>query len=621
MNVYLNLNRRHELYRPPLSCPPCARNGGCQHSFLARLRHAVIALAAIALLYPFLVHAQAPTQKVRYAVEINGAGALTDLLNDYLEIRQHVADPDLSLEELQRLAAAAPQQIRELLATEGYFSPTVEYALRQQGDRWLARYDVNPGTPSRVEAVDIRFKGDIADGPHAQPQRINRLRRQWSLTPGERFRQAEWNNAKSTLLKGLLNRDFPAAKITDSEARIDPQSRSATLTVEVDSGPVFTFGPLQIQGLKRYSREMIERLNPIRTGEPFTQEKLTELQARLQDSGYFRTVFATIEVDPAHPRNVPVRLDLVENERRRLSLGIGFSTDTGARAQVKWLDRHFLDHDWRLESELRLDRKTPLLGTDLYFPARDNGWSPSLGAHYERTDIANEINDRIRLDARMAGPIKTDEEIWGVSYLAEQQRIVNSDTNNRRALVASYTYTRRRVDNLISPRRGYVAAIELTGGPRGIVNEANIGRILGRVNWLSPIDRRWLVVARGQVGQVVGASRNAVPSELLFRAGGNQSVRGYAFNSLGVPQAGAVVGGRVLAVLSAELVYQLTPTWGAAIFQDAGNAADSWREFRLVQGTGVGARWRSPIGPVNVDLAYGHATRQPKLHFSVGYGF
>jgi translocation and assembly module TamA len=130
---------------------------------------------------------------------------------------------------------------------------------------------------------------------------------------------------------------------------------------------------------------------------------------------------------------------------------------------------------------------------------------------------------------------------------------------------------------------------------------------------------------RGQIGDVLGAKRDAVPGDLLFRTGGDQSVRGYAYNSLGVNvvQNGseAVVGGTVMAVMSAELVYKITPTWGAAIFRDAGDAAESWREFKLKQGTGVGARWRSPIGAVNLDVAYGHAVNQVRLHFSVGYGF
>lgn len=555
-----------------------------------------------------------------YAVEISGAGALTPLLNEHLEIRRHAKDAGLSVEELRRLAGITPQQIRELLATEGYFSPAIEYAVAQEAGRWIARFDVVPGAPVIIDAVDIRFSGQIATDA-SDAQRIDRLRNRWALKPGAIFRQKAWDDAKGALLKNLLNRNYPAARITGSEARIDPEKRSAQLRVELDSGPAFTFGELRIEGLQRYSRDMIDTVNPIRPGDPFSQEKLNELQARLQDTGYFRSAFATVEVDPAHPQRVPVRLDLSENESKRLALGVGFSTDTGAQLQVKWLNRLFLGRDWRLESELRINRKTPLLGTDLYLPALRNGWIPSVGARYERTDIAGEINDKVRAGARLTGPVKSDEQVWGVSYLADRQRIAGVPSNNRQALVATYGYTMRRLDNPLRPRRGYVASIELNAGPRGMLNEQNIGRVLGHVTWLSPVSRRWHTVLRGQIGQVVGAGRETVPADLLFRTGGNQTVRGYAYNSLGVLQNGAVVGGTVLAVLSAELVYQITPQWGAAVFTDAGNAADSWRDFRLRQGSGFGARWRSPIGPVNIDLAFGHETRQPRLHFSVGYGF
>jgi translocation and assembly module TamA len=569
------------------------------------------------LLLSFLAHAQSTGG---YTVQINGAGTLTPVLNEYLEITRHTADADLSVEELQRLVAITPQQIRELLATEGYFSPAIDHTLSQEDGRWIARFNVVPGTPTVVSGVDIRFDGEITKNP-AHAQRIDMLRRQWSLRPGERFRQAAWNNAKNTLLKGLLNRDYPAARIAASEARIDPDKHVAELTVDVDSGPAFTFGELNIQGLTRYSRAMIDMLNPIQPGEPFSQEKLTELQSRLQDTGYFRSVFATVEVDPVHPQHVPIRLDLTENERKRLAFGIGFSTDTGARGQLKWLDRNFLGRNWRLESELRVDRETSLLGADVFLPAIRSGWLPSVGAHYEHSNIAGETDDKIRTGARLTSPVKTDEQVWSVSYLADRQKIADIPANNRQALIASYSYTMRRLDNLLMPHDGYVASIELSAGPRGPLNETDLGRVVGNATWLSAMGRRWHTVLRGQVGQVFVAGRESVPADLLFRTGGNQTVRGYAFNSLGVAQNGAIVGGTVLAVLSAELVYAITPQWGAAVFTDAGNAADSWRGFRLQQGSGIGARWQSPVGPVNIDLAYGHETRKLRLHFSVGYGF
>ncbi|MGH8808849.1 MAG: autotransporter assembly complex protein TamA, partial [Noviherbaspirillum sp.] len=542
------------------------------------------------LCLPLLAQGQASRG---YSVDILGAGPLSGLLKEHLDIVRHASDAEISSDEVQRLAAIAPEQIRELLATEGYFSPVIQYELNQSTSPWVARFDIQPGPPTQVEAVDLRFSGEIATGEHADPQRMNRLRRRWPLDPGERFRQADWSNAKTEVLKGLLNRDYPTATITHSEARIDPQKNSAVLTVEIDSGPAFTFGELEILGLSRYSRQVVDTVNPITPGEPYSQEKLNELQVRLQDSGYFRSVFATVEADPKNPRGVPVKLDLTENERKRLSLGIGYSTDAGPRAQIKWLDRNFMQRHWRLESELRIDRETRLLGAEVFLQPIEIGWLPSVGAHYERTDTSGETDDKIRTFARLASPNKVDEKTWAVAFLADRQRIGDTIRNNRQALIGSFTYIKRRLDHPLTPRRGYLASIELGGGPSGLINETNIGRVFARGTWIVPLIPRWRTVLRGQAGQVFGGSRKTVPDDLLFRTGGDTTVRGYSYNSLGVSESGAVVGGTVSAVLSAELVYQVTPQWGAAVFTDMGNAADSWRTFDFKRGSGVGARWRS----------------------------
>lgn len=571
------------------------------------------------ILYTGLLPLQAQAQAPSYRVAIEGAGGLTSFLTDNLDISRRQSSTELSEDEVQRLVGIAPQQIRSLLATEGYFSTTVRHELDREANPWVARFTVILGPRTLVESVAITFKGDIVA---SNPQRAERLKQRWLLQAGGIFQQKAWDDAKSDLLKALLVRDYPVAAITQSEARIEPNTSSAVLTVEVDSGPAFTFGDLQIEGLQRYDRSMIDDLNPIKPGEPYSQEKLNELQARVQNTGYFKSVFATVEMDATKPVAVPIRLDLTENERKRLSLGVGFSTDSGARGQIKWLDRNFLGRNWRLESNLRLDRDTRVLGSDIYLQPLSNGWKPSVGAHYEYTNSAGEINNKLLSSARLTSPDTNDEKVWALSFYADRQRIGEDFSNNREALVGSFIYTRRRVNNLILPSRGYVASIELGAGPAGLINKKSLARVVGRATYLSPYyNKRWQAVLRGQVGQVFGADRDTVPGDLLFRTGGDQTVRGYSYNTLGVAQNGAIVGGTVTAVISAELVYRITPEWGAALFTDAGNAADTWSDFKLKQGSGVGARWRSPIGQVNLDLAYGHETKEPRLHFSIGYGF
>lgn len=587
--------------------------GTTRSRFADAVRHALFALLA----------GLSAWDAAAYTVEIEGAGRFRGLLEDHLEIRRHRADPAVGEDELQRLVGITPQQIRDLLATQGYFSPTVRHELVQEGGTWVARFAVDPGLPTTIRSVDIRFSGAIAEGAKANPGRMDRLRRQWTLDPGEIFRQQDWDEAKRGLLRNLLVRDYPAAVIAASEARIDPEGRTAALSVDVDSGPAFTFGTLEIHGLERYSRDIVDALNPIQPGERYSQEKLNELQARLQDTGYFSGVFASADIDPARPDRVPIRVDVTENKRKRISVGIGFSTDTGAMFQTKYLDRHFLGRNWRLESELKFDRKTQLIGGEIQLPRLRSGlvgWTPSLHARFSRTDIEQEINSTVRTGARLTSPNKNDEQIWGVEYMTDRQ-VIPGEVNYRRALFGTYAYTQRRVDNLISPRRGHVASVEFSAGPPGLVNDKAFLRVKGQATWLSRIQNQWQWVLRGQVGNIFGAGRETIPGELLFRTGGAQSVRGYGFEELGVEEKGATVGGKVLAVASAEVVYHLNRTWGVAVFHDMGNAADTWKGFDFKHGSGVGARWRSPIGPVNVDLAYGHATGKPQLHFSIGYVF
>ena len=128
-------------------------------------------------------------------------------------------------------------------------------------------------------------------------------------------------------------------------------------------------------------------------------------------------------------------------------------------------------------------------------------------------------------------------------------------------------------------------------------------------------------ILRGEVGEVFASDGDQVPNDVLFRTGGAGSVRGYAYQSLGVEEGGAVLGGRVLGVASAEYLYPVTPKWAAAVFVDAGNAARRWQDFRFAVGYGVGARWASPVGPLGLDLAYGVDARQARLHFTLDVSF
>lgn len=586
-------------------------------------------LALGAILMWVLSSKLALAQTQRFTVDILGAGELTPLLQAHLPIVRAAQDPEINEDEWQGLVRRSPQQIQALLSTEGYFSAQVrsEETINQRA--YLVRFHVNPGKPVLVTDIALELTGAIEAMSRDESGHLQTLRRQWSLQPGERFTQSAWDKAKTTLLNQLLQRNFPAARIIDSHATIDPPTHSARLRLMIDSGPAFTLGDLDIHGLSRYSPALIRRVSPLRPGEPYRQERLSELQSRLLDTGYFRSVFVTIDADPDKAEGAPVHVELSEHPSKQLSVGMGASTDVGARLQLKWLNRHFLGEDWRLESLVRADRLSQLAQSELYFQplpedwlfGKIQGWIPSVALALERTTLTGAETEKIRHSVRLSTPSRTNERVLSVSLLADRRTIPGIAALSREALIAGYAWTRRQFDQALAPSRGYSAGIDLSAGVGGSLHQNRMARVLFSGVWLRPLHSRWTAVVRLQAGQIRGAREDSIPEDLLFRTGGDQTVRGYGYGTLGVPRHNAIVGGNVMALISAEMVARITPAWGAALFYDAGDAALSWHDFRWRRGVGVGARWRSPIGALNIDLARGLDQGETRLHFSVGYGF
>ena len=202
----------------------------------------------------------------------------------------------------------------------------------------------------------------------------------------------------------------------------------------------------------------------------------------------------------------------------------------------------------------------------------------------------------------------------------ERLSVAGSETENNHALFAGYRKTFRTTDDIVSPRRGVLGTFEIGASVPGL-NTRDFARARTRVNWLVPIGLRNDILVRGEAGVVLANSRSGIPSSFLFRTGGDQTVRGYAFESIGVPQGSAIVGGRYLALVSTEYTRWITDTLGAAVFVDMGDAFDRLSVFDPARGYGVGLRWRSPVGPFRGDIAYGERTHKVRLHFSVGFNF
>lgn len=574
-------------------------------------------LGCLLLLFSNPVRAEA----FHYTIELDVPEQYQALLNENLDICRWRGNPRMNPDQLQRLFKHTPDEIRELIATEGFFSPQIESELQQKGGGWIARFKVLPGEPARIDVFRLQVEGSFSDGSSENEAKLAKMREQWQLKPGAVFRQQDWEAAKRGALQALLIERYPSARIRFSQATVDPQTKQVTLEVGIESGPAFTFGGLEVSGLKRYPRSIVERLCTIEAGSVYSQNKLLDFQQRLQDSPYFSRALVTAETDPAHPERVPIRVELTENPSRKLGLGAGVSTNTGARAQVDYRDLDFLGRAWRLGSALKLETKKQGLTGELQFPLAAMGYRDSVNALLERTDIEGEVTRKIGFGAKRSKVQGKIETVLAVQYQAERQEIAAAERNFNKALALNYSWIKRDVDNLLYPSRGYLFNAQVGGGVRFALSDQNFTRGYGRLVYFHPLGAKGSLILRGEAGMVAAPSRDGIPSDFLFRAGGDQSVRGYAYQSLGVRQGNAIVGGRYLGSASIEYVHWVLPKWGAAVFFDTGNAVDHPKEFKPVQGYGAGARWKSPVGPLNLDIAYGKDSKDLRLHFAVGFSF
>jgi translocation and assembly module TamA len=177
------------------------------------------------------------------------------------------------------------------------------------------------------------------------------------------------------------------------------------------------------------------------------------------------------------------------------------------------------------------------------------------------------------------------------------------------------------VDNVFDPRRGGVLALQFAAGAKALASGDDFFRIYAQYQHWFPLGPNDQLYFRGEFGRNFTPSREHIPEDYLFRAGGSRSNRGYAYQSLGIQEGNAIVGGRFLATGTIEYVHWLNERWGAAVFTDVGDAADSTKELEALKSYGVGARYRTPAGPLAIDLAYADRDRKFRLAFSVTIAF
>ncbi|MGF6956737.1 autotransporter assembly complex protein TamA [Paraburkholderia youngii] len=559
---------------------------------------------------------KAPSYKVEVVAEPR---ALRRLLEQHLDISRFAKRPDVTDDQFSFLITATPQQVRDLAATQGYFSPLVSTDVRTVDNMRQVTVRVEPGPQTKVTSVDLSFRGAVLT---EDPSRENATRFAFSLHEGQPFSQGDWDDAKNASLRELQSRRYLAAKIYHSEALIDPRTHTAKLSVIYDSGPTFTMGQLDVQGTRRYPERIVHNVNPISPGDIYDTRTVAELQRQLQNTPYFASVAIDLDNDPSKPLDTPVHVKVSEFPYHSFRGGVGYSTDNGPLVQGGYTYLNTFGAAWPFTVEGRADQTQQYGQVQLSMPPGLHGWTNSVLASYTTTDVSDTRIYSIRGGVQRSRTSQFLDYSYSLLFYDDQLDQNAAPPTRAHALVPGWSWTRRDTDDPLFPRRGNLIHVEAGFAVKGVLADQSFIRGYARGQQYFPIGDNDIVLIRAELGGVfTSGSSSGIPASLLFRAGGSNSVRGYGFQSIGNNVAGSVLPTKYLVTSAAEYQHWFSRNWGGAVFFDIGTATDTWGEKIFYPGAGVGARWRSPVGPVNLDVAYGIRDNRVRPYITLGIAF
>ena len=556
--------------------------------------------------------AQAPAQRVN--VEVQGVdGDAGRNVRAVLGIARAEGE-DLTAARIQQLHRSAESDIRTALEPFGYYRPIIQRSITRTGDRWDARYVVEPGPPIVVRNVDIVLTGDAADSAA-----FRAAIEEFPLHQGDTLRHLPWEAAKLALLtlasdSGYLVADFDTAAIL-----VDRNESTADLVIRFDTGPRYRFGAVTFNQ-SILDTSLLNTRIPFQRGDVFQLHKLLELQTSLGEDPYFNRVELNPRTDQANAAlEVPIVVDLVPRPPQAYEFGLGYGTDNGPRGRASANFRRLNRRGHYARAEIIGAFVEQSVQTEYNIPAfgHPKGVLTFL-AGYAILNPATSNSRSIRAGARLSRPRLGWREAFSLTYQRTSFE-VGVDTGVSTLFIPGASWERTRSDSRIFPSSGLRTRLDLQASRKGLLATTSFFQAKASGKVIYSLGPRLRLLARAEVGRTFTNAFRELPPTLRFFTGGDASVRGFGYLSLGPRDiVDSTIGGPNLVVGSLETDFRILPRWAVAVFTDAGNAFD--RTLDLEQSIGAGIRWLSPVGLIRVDVAQpiSRDDAKPRLHLSIG---
>lgn len=539
--------------------------------------------------------------------------------NDELKanIEGYIGDlGDRDEEALLRFSRGAEEQARKAAQALGYYQPQIESTIKDGKSPRLV-LTIDPGEPVRLRNVNIRILGPAAS------LKSFRIPQSSVLMPGAVLNHGHYDDAKRLIQNQASRFGFFSGRFTSQKLSVDPRAGVADIDLVYDSGPRYALGKVSFTGDTPFDEDLLQRMVPFKSGAPYDSELIAELNQALQSSGYFEAV--RVDAVPTSAANdvIPVAVTLDTRKPRTMGLGLGYSTDVGPRVKANWT-RHWVNpegHSYGWEAELSAPRQNVGLWYDVPLdPPLTDKLRFAGGYQYEELANTDSLSKLLTLGPEWHSKLPSGwQRVISLKWQHEEYRL-GDDSGISNLLMPGVSYAYLRSDNRIDPRNGYRLQFDTKVAKEGLGSDNNLLYGTALVKGLTTVLDNHRFLARAQIGGSATNGYKSIPPSLRFFAGGDQSVRGYDYQSLSPENSeGDRIGGRYMVSGSVEYQYSVAEKWRVATFVDQGNSFNDFELPSLKTGVGVGVRWVSPVGPIRLDLA--HALDDPggiRLHFSMG---
>lgn len=520
---------------------------------------------------------------------------------------------------LRRYASTAVSQASKALRALGYYSPVVDWEIEDGDAKNTARLilTITPGDPVRIKSRTVDIRGAAAsdsrftDNLPAHP------------AEGDVLNHGDYTNLRDTLQTRARRRGYFDGSLVTRTLEVDPEALAANITLVFESGDRYQLGEVTFEDGHWFEGSLLQDFVTFEPGIPYHADEIAKLNSDLLGSGYFSGV--DIDAVPGNAKDgvIPVRIGVTRRDRRSIATGLGFSTDVGPRFRGTWREHwvNQMGHKRGAETELSAPRQN--LSTWYELPL-DPPMTDLIRftAGYQREDIENVESELLTFGQQWQHQLDDGWlQVLSIRWEGEQFNIGDDEKGTSTLLLPGVAYSKLHADSPLDPSRGYRLQINVSGSHRSALSSVDILHVNAVAKGLITLAGKHRFLSRVQLGGVGTNRFEDVPPSLRFFAGGDQSVRGYGYQTLSPENNNGVpVGGRYMVVGSAEYQYQFAEKWRAALFFDHGNAINDLFD-PLVSGAGVGIRWISPLGPLRFDLAKGLNPEfggEWRIHFSMG---